>query len=241
MELRAIADMAEQKIFIFEGERAANYDQRISIWMPGYELMHDLVAAIYNHALPEGASILVVGCGTGKELEWLGRTNPTWQLLGVDPSPDMLSITRERLAQLGFRDRISLHEGVASSLPEHILYDAATLVLVLHFFPDDGTKLAILQSIAQRLKPNAPLILIDSCGEAGSVQVTQWLDIYRHYLMQKGISVQQIEERIPQILQNLHLVPEERLVALLIQVGFKSIERFYQGLLGRGWLALRND
>jgi tRNA (cmo5U34)-methyltransferase len=232
--------MVREEIFVFEGERATNYDQRIPIWMPGYELMHDLLTAICSHILPEGASILVVGCGTGKELEWLGRTNPSWQLLGVDPSPEMLSIARERLAQAGLGDCISLHEGVVSSLPNHILYDAATLVLVLHFFPDDGAKLAILQSVVQRLKPHAPLILIDSCGETGSVQVTQWLSIYRYYLIQKGVSVQQIEERIPQILQNIHLVPEERLVALLTQVGFKSVERFYQGLLSRGWLALRD-
>ncbi|HBO70864.1 MAG TPA: class I SAM-dependent methyltransferase, partial [Acinetobacter sp.] len=45
------------------------YDQHIRKLIPGYEMLHQQVDAILQSALPPKAHILIVGCGTGYELE----------------------------------------------------------------------------------------------------------------------------------------------------------------------------
>ncbi|MEW5858214.1 MAG: class I SAM-dependent methyltransferase [Cyanobacteriota bacterium] len=233
--------MTNQQVFIFEGERAGNYDNYIPVWVPGYELMHDLLQAILQVRLPEESSLLIAGSGSGKELETLGKANSSWRLLGVDPSPDMMSIASDRIQKAGLQERVSLHQGIVSDLPEDILYDAATLILVMHFFPDDGTKLAMLRSIAQRLKPGATFLLVDSYGESNSAQVERMFETLKNYVLQKGVPLEQVQQRLENIPKNIHLVPEERIVALLEEAGFGVVERFYSALLVSGWVTERRE
>ncbi|MBD1877959.1 class I SAM-dependent methyltransferase [Coleofasciculus sp. FACHB-T130] len=233
--------MTNQHVFIFEGERAGNYDKEILFWVPGYELIHDLLQAVLQVRLPEESSLLISGSGSGKELEILGKANSSWRLLGVDPSPEMMNIASDRIQKAGLQDRVSLHQGIVSDLPEDILYDAATLILVMHFFPDDGTKLAMLRSITQRLKPGATFLLVDSYGESNSGQVERKLEILKNYVLKKGIPPEQVQQRLENIPRNIHLVPEERIVALLEEAGFGMVERFYSALLVGGWIAKRGE
>jgi tRNA (cmo5U34)-methyltransferase len=226
-----------QSIAIFSGDRALNYERLISIWLPGYEQLHEIIPAIFNNFIPDLASILIAGSGSGKELEVLGQANPLWRFLAVDPSPDMISLAQERVTKLGLSDRVNFYQGIVSNLPETSLYDAATLVLVLHFFPDDGSKLVILESIARRLKPGAPFILVDSYSDVRSSGFELMLSSLRNYVTKKGITQEQIEERIRKIRQELHLVSETRLISLLENAGFEKIERFFTSLLVGGWIA----
>lgn len=65
------------------------YDDHIRRLIPGYELMHQQVDAFLQSALSADAEILIVGCGTGYELEYLLKRHPTWTFTAVDPSLSM--------------------------------------------------------------------------------------------------------------------------------------------------------
>lgn len=67
----------------------AEYDKLIEMALPGYGAMQTMVLACLKSRLPETASVLVIGAGTGTELVTLGCRNPHWQLTGVDPSNSM--------------------------------------------------------------------------------------------------------------------------------------------------------
>jgi tRNA (cmo5U34)-methyltransferase len=228
-----------QSVEIFEGDRALNYDTKIPMLIPGYQLIHDLVACLLEGHLADESSILIAGSGSGKELEQLGQANSSWQFLAVDPSPDMLQIARARVRNAGLEQRVNFLTGVVSDLPTEPLYDAATLCLVLHFFPDDGSKLAILHSIAQRLKPNAPFVLVDSYGTPNSASLERMLGTLKLHFLHNGMALEQVEEAIARARSKIHFVSEERLAALLRAAGFATMERFYTALLCGGWIAFR--
>ncbi|VTS66577.1 Uncharacterised protein [Streptococcus dysgalactiae subsp. equisimilis] len=71
----------------------------------------------------------------------------------------MLALARQRFAMLGLLERIDLHCGEVAGLPASPPYDAALLLLVLHFIRGDEAKLRFLETIAARLAPAAPLLL----------------------------------------------------------------------------------
>jgi len=87
------------------------YEQRIRLALPGYEVMHTFVLACLRSCLPETADLLVVGAGGGMELVRLGQSNPQWRLLGVDPSAKMLAIAQQRIEQHQLTQRIQLIQG----------------------------------------------------------------------------------------------------------------------------------
>ncbi|PPS44965.1 class I SAM-dependent methyltransferase [Chroococcidiopsis sp. TS-821] len=215
------------------------YDDRARRAIPGYEAMHTMALSFLKFHLPETANLLIVGAGTGMELVKFSN-NPQWQLLGVDPSTNMLAIAQQKITQNDLSNRIKLFQGYTHELPETPLYDGATCILVMHFLPDDGSKLALLQSIAQRLKSSAPLILVDICGEKGSREFEKTTAIIKLFWEEMGMQPEQINEGMKTIDKGVYPIAESRTIELLQQAGFGDLVKFYTGLWGGGWVAAKN-
>jgi len=160
---------------------SSEYDRMAQMSIPGYEALHQMILAFLRFKLPEIANLLIIGAGSGMELVTFGKANPQWQMLGLDPSANMLAIAQQKVEQQGLSKQIKLFQGYTHELPETTLYEAATCILVMHFLPDDGSKLALLESIAQKLKPNANFILVDLFGEKDTAIFEQIVDIWRLY------------------------------------------------------------
>jgi tRNA (cmo5U34)-methyltransferase len=67
----------------FGADEAPGYDARMAQLVPGYALLHRLVLAELTAALPAAADVLVVGAGTGAELELLATARPEWRFTAV--------------------------------------------------------------------------------------------------------------------------------------------------------------
>ena len=102
----------------------------------------------------KGMSILDVGCGTGSYLEFYKRFQ--CNLFGIDPSPAMLEIAKERLGQ-----GADLYQGSAADMPypDHS-FDLIVSMLVLHEI-DHELRLAVIDEIKRVLNPSGKILLID--------------------------------------------------------------------------------
>jgi tRNA (cmo5U34)-methyltransferase len=151
----------------------------------------------------------------------------------------MIAITRERLRGAGLEARVRIHHGYVDGLPPAARYDAATLVCVLHFLPDDGRKLGMLASIAQRLRPGGRLVLVDGYGEPASREFAEtWRD-WMAFIPLKGLTGADLDDYRQQVEHGVHFVSEARLRALLGEAGFPDVRPFYRGLVFGGWVATR--
>jgi tRNA (cmo5U34)-methyltransferase len=225
----------------FDSERAQNYDCQIRIVVPGYEALHSTACSLLQRKLKEQARLLIVGAGTGKEIIQLGNSNPGWQFTGVDPSPDMITIARRRVIERDLSGRAKLHACLAHDLPVSEPYDAATLMLAMHFVPDDGEKLRLLHSISSRLKPGAPFILADLHGDRMSERFARFIGAWRCRQIALGMTAEEVEGLFQNILSEIQFIPEKRIMALMREAGFEHIEPFYGALLLGGWVARRNN
>lgn len=119
---------------------------------PNYELarcLHSFAHIVENLALPPGARVLDVGCGPGWISEWLVRCG--FRVTGVDISPDMLVVARERIAaidpeQLGAE---LTAEATFEAMPVREIawedrFDAAILYDAMHHFDDEAGTLAAI-------------------------------------------------------------------------------------------------
>lgn len=216
------------------------YDNMVQRAIPGYEVMHTMALSFLRSRLPKKANLLIIGAGTGAELVKFGNSNPEWQFLGLDPSSNMLAIAQDKIQHYGLTQQVQLFTGFTQDLPYTPVYHAATCILVMHFIPDDGSKLALLQSIAQRLESSAPLILVDVFGEKGTPEFEQMVAIMQVYWQEMGMNPQTSLKLLETAYKGVYPIPESRVWELLQQAGFSNMMRFYTGLWVGGWIATKN-
>jgi len=102
----------------------------------------------------KGMNILDVGCGTGSHLELYQRYQ--CNLFGIDLSPSMLEVARERLG-----DSAQLDLGNATEMQyEDDKFDLVISMLSLHEMSPD-TRSTVLNEIKRVLKSDGRLLLID--------------------------------------------------------------------------------
>lgn len=224
----------------FDRDRASQYDLDIRKAIPGYEALHDMAQSLLAKSLPSSAQLLVIGSGTGMELVNFCQDHPQWLLTGVEPAEAMMAIAKQAISDRGFSERVNLHAGYLDTLPETELMDAATLMLVMHFVADDGSKLELLKSIAKRLKLGAQLILADLYGDKSTAYFASFFQAWQAlYFSQLDESARvKAEQNFEASINNsIYFVTEARIIELLNTAGFNHVTKFYNALLFGGWIA----
>ncbi|HEY3406182.1 MAG TPA: class I SAM-dependent methyltransferase [Ohtaekwangia sp.] len=215
------------KVEIFEKERASGYNQFVETWIPNYHYFLDQLPRLLREAVYK--ELLVVGCGTGNEIERFTRAAEHWVITGIDPSPEMIQQAHEKFQRI---KHVTLIEGLLTDIEVSKKYGAATLLLVLHFL-DQDEKLNLLKGIADRLLPGASLIMLDITGDKD--QIRKNLEILR-LLLADGLTEEQITSRLERIENELHLISENSLSALCTEAGFEPPLRFFQSTVYMGWI-----
>ena len=216
------------KVEIFENERATGYDQFVETWIPNYHYFLDRLPKLLRETYKK--DLLVVGCGTGNEIERFVKASEQWTITGIDPSPDMIKQAKDKLQTY---DNITLIESLVSKLDTEKKYSVATLLLVLHFLDDNGNKLNLLKDIADRLVSGATFVMLDITGDKN--QIRQNLKVLK-LLLPEGLDEEQINNRLNRIENELFAVSEQRLSELLQEAGFEAPIRFFQSSIYMGWL-----
>ena len=107
--------------------------------------------------LERNVNILDLGCGTGLELDYYFKLNPSAKVTGIDLAPGMLAALNEK-----FEDKnITLIQGSYFDVPfGKNTYDAAVSVESLHHFTKDE-KMPLYRKLYKSLKAGGYFILTD--------------------------------------------------------------------------------
>ena len=146
--------MLEKMAEFFEA-RLDFYDEHMINDLEGADNFYPFTA----ECLPkeEGASVIDLGCGTGLELEWYFKLNPTAKITGIDLSEGMLNALREKFKH---KD-ITLIKGSYFDVPfGENKFDAAVSVESLHHFTK-AAKLPLYKKLCASLKDGGYFVLTD--------------------------------------------------------------------------------
>ncbi|MBN6776139.1 class I SAM-dependent methyltransferase [Pseudomonas granadensis] len=222
----------------FDNSRASEYARQSRIALAGYDACHDLSACMLAASLgtDRAATILVVGAGgTAQEIIAMAALEPQWRFVAVDPSEPMLDAAVQHLQAHDLLDRTQVHLGHVEDLPRDVLFDAATLIGVLHHLNGDQPKRDILRTIQTRLKPGAPLIVAGNHYAYASqpLLLQAWAQRWR----QQGASADEVQAKLGKILQGADPPHSEAAVqALMNEAGFRAATRFFSSLFWGAWL-----
>jgi demethylmenaquinone methyltransferase/2-methoxy-6-polyprenyl-1,4-benzoquinol methylase len=118
-----------------------------------------------------GNAVLDVATGTAAVAIELARRYRC-SVVGVDQSPEMLAVGRERVAAAGLAGRIRLEEHRAEMLPyEGATFDAVTFTYLLRYVDDPGSTLA---GLVQTVKPGGTVASLEFFRPSGSLTGPLW-------------------------------------------------------------------
>ena len=150
----------------FDAARAAEYAEQSRLALAGDDACHELAACLLSAELGERGDrqILILG-GTAQEILVAGKLRPGWRFTAIDPSPPMLAGARASVEAAGLAPAVTWHGGYIEALPEAVRFDAATAIGLLHHLSGREAKISLLNSVAAKLPPKAPLILACNRGD----------------------------------------------------------------------------
>lgn len=143
---------------------------------PAYDTRWDLYSRNSLGKLAEhlrlvgGEHMLDVACGTGRLAALLRRTHPSLRVTGVDISPDMLRVARQRLPQ---DERTTWHLGTLETVElARGSFDLVTCNNAFHLMPDQPGVLARMVHLA---RPGGAIAVVDWCREYPQIAALQLL------------------------------------------------------------------
>lgn len=134
------------------GRWASSYEES---WLQRsfFDQAHQAVIALAADVVHQPASVLDVGCGTGKLLRRARSCWPEAQLFGVDPADGMVEVAKHLTPGATF------YTSMAEALPlPDISIDLALSTISFHHWQD---QVAGIREIARVLRPGGYFILAD--------------------------------------------------------------------------------
>ncbi len=132
---------------------AVRWGEIRALHVPEALLEKEFVKVIGKQAITD---FLDIGTGTGRILELLAAR--VERGMGIDVSPEMLTVARANLEQANLRN-VHVRQGDMYNMPvDDQTIDLATLHLVLHYSDDPAV---VIEEAVRVLRPNGRLVIVD--------------------------------------------------------------------------------
>ncbi len=195
--------------------------------------------------IPQGASVLDVGCGNGRLALLLGRERPGTTYVGVDAVPELIDLARSAATQARVAATFYTADIARPGWAELLSpgrYDRVVALAVLHHLPGYDLRLRVVREMAGLLQPEGLLIFSTwhfLSGERTRRKVVPWATL--------GIAEEELErgdylldwKRGGYGLRYCHLLDEQEVDRLAAESGLEPVEEFgtggREGELGRGY------
>ncbi len=116
--------------------------------------------------IPSQVSIFDLACGTGELARLILEKNPQQDITGVDVSPAMLSIAKNKLEAYS---QVRLYNASVTALPfDSQSFDLVICANAFHYFENPQLALAEMKRV---VKPDGTVIILDWCRDYFLLQV----------------------------------------------------------------------
>ncbi|KAH0828510.1 putative methyltransferase AN0656 [Fonsecaea pedrosoi] len=139
-------------------------------------LMPRMLEILDEDSYPRPWTMVDLGCGTGRNTAALLEVERAASVVGLDLSPGMLEVAKERLQKFHASGKLQLkvYDMVQESMPPEcaIGADAVVSTLVIEHIPAD----VFFSTVAKILRPGGILVLTNMHSEMGKISQAGFID-----------------------------------------------------------------
>ncbi len=154
-----------EKMNEFFNKRIDGYEEHQLTAIEGAQEFYPYTAACLP--MKDCAEVLDLGCGTGLELDFYWKRNPTAKVTGIDLAEDMLEVLREKYSDKALTAICGSYFDIPFGRE---CYDAIVSVESLHHFTK-AEKRPLYKKAYEALKPGGYFILTDYFAESDQHEV----------------------------------------------------------------------
>lgn len=227
--------------FKFDKRVADVFDDMVERSVPGYEAIQLLLADMAVR-LGEGAPVYDLGCSTGTTLNCIAKRagEKSLTLVGYDQSPDMVSLSEEKLRAFSSHHSIKLAQ--KDILTDELFNGEEAGVVILSLvlqFVRPMRRAVLLKKIYESLRHGGCLLLVEKTICTDEDLNRFFVDYYHSYKAEMGYSQLEISSK-REALENV-LIPftQAENIQLLKDAGFKVVEPFFQWINFSGFVAIK--
>lgn len=217
---------------------ADEYDGKINQTIPYYEMFHKETintVKVHNSNL---AAWLDAGCGTGTLVLNAIPMFPQTRFALADPSPQMLAIAREKLAQVNQANIDYLEAGTQDlDLPGEG-FDVITTIQSNHYF-DKATREKAILNCYRMLKPGGIYITFENIRPITDVGISLGLKRWQEFQMLGGKSTEEARAHVGRFDKEFFPITIEQHLELLRGSGFTVVEVLWASYLQAGFYAIK--
>jgi tRNA (cmo5U34)-methyltransferase len=146
----------------FESRTTAEYDARVRTWLPDYEEVNEILLAAMQPFVPDKATLLDLGAGTGRFSKQVLERFPDAHLTLVDFSDHMLAGTSKSMGMYNGRFNTLTADIFSDSLDfEPASFDCIVSTFAIHHGRSVAVYANLYQKIYRWLKPGGCFLCCD--------------------------------------------------------------------------------
>jgi tRNA (cmo5U34)-methyltransferase len=186
-----------------------------------YQEIHDVMLYFLTSLGRDFIDIVELGVGTGELTAEVLQRFPDAGVEAIDLSPQMLEVAGQKL--LPYKDRVNLIHSDFGTYEFMREYDLAISSLALHHLPDKD-KLKLMKSIHRSLKEEGVFIFGDLIQSPSPYLDKKFFRIWKNYLRLKGLSRDEIENRVKGPLNNDLPATLPEILHWMKEAGFRDVD-----------------
>ncbi len=221
------------KTFSFNAEVAMVFDDMVERSVPFYHnILHQVAQIAAKFYVPD-TIIYDLGCSTGALVPWLQQTVPLCRYVGMDASPDMLTLAAKHASKhVTFQQQDLL---TLSLLP-----NASVIIcnLVLQFLPVHQ-RATLVQQYYDALPKGGAFIIVEKLTQSNADLQALYQASFRQFKASNQYSIEEIQRK-EAALEHV-LIPETHAYysALLTTSGFATHDTFFKWYNFAGYVGIK--
>lgn len=237
-------DVKRPSDFVFDAKVSAVFDDMVSRSVPFYDEVQRMTTDLAIEFIPERNGVVCdLGCSTATTIELLAshpRCPSTTRFVGVDDSPHMLRIAREKLDLHAVADRVTLREANLNDISDLPRANVFLLNWTLQFVRPLHRE-SLLQRIHAALEPCGALLISEKVLVSDSFLNRAYIDLYLRYKRRQGYSDEEIQKK-REALENV-LIPYrvEENIDMLRRCGFATTDVYFRWFNFASFVAVKHS
>jgi tRNA (cmo5U34)-methyltransferase len=216
------------KDFTFDAQVVEVFPDMISRSVPGYKTIIDTIGRLSQRYVTDNTNVYDLGCSLGAATLAIrkGIQADNCHIIGVDNSPAMVERCQMHVNAFKGKTPVEIIEG---NIQDITIQNASMVVLNFTLqFIDKSDRQALINKIAQGIKPGGLLVLSEKISNSDPVNDELLIDLHHDFKRANGYSELEIAQKRTALENVMRTDTLEQHISRLHNAGFNHVSPWFQ-------------